>query len=40
MAFSKSEDSQRECREFARVANKSKKIREIRPFVLFAFQRG
>jgi hypothetical protein len=43
MAFSKSEDSQRECREFANPctarkgrcgANKSRKICEIRPFAL------
>ena len=34
MAFSKSEDSHRECREFANNANKLKKIREIRPFAL------
>jgi hypothetical protein len=38
MTFSKSEDSQRERREFANDVNKPKKIGEIRPFALFAFQ--
>jgi hypothetical protein len=40
MAFSKSEDSQHECPELANDANTSMKIREIRPFALFAFQIG
>jgi hypothetical protein len=40
MAFSKSENPQRECREFANGANKPLKIREIRLFALFAFRNG
>jgi hypothetical protein len=40
MAFSKSEDSQRECHEFANEANKPGNICEIRPFAEFAFQIG
>jgi hypothetical protein len=40
MARAKSEEPQRECREFANDANNPKKIREIRPFALFAFQIG
>jgi hypothetical protein len=47
MAFSKSKIAQREhlhlaqvqvCRKFSNGANKPMTIREIRPFVLFAFQ--
>jgi hypothetical protein len=38
--LAKSEDFHRECREFANDAKKPKKIREIRPFALFAFHFG
>ncbi|RIK26985.1 MAG: hypothetical protein DCC54_04930 [Anaerolineae bacterium] len=40
MAVAKSEDFHRGCREFANDAKKPKKIREIRPFALFAFHIG
>ncbi|HMU94169.1 MAG TPA: hypothetical protein PKE43_14275, partial [Anaerolineales bacterium] len=38
MAIAKSGKPQHECHEFTNGANKSKKICEIRPFALFAFQ--
>jgi len=40
MAFAKSGDSQRECREFANDTNELEKIRVFRSFALFAFQSG